>query len=317
VINPEQTRLLRQVRLALKEQAFDKAIGYLSEAVRLAHQTGDRGAEGRHLGNLALIYYRLGQPEKALESFELALERAREEGDRLTEDGLLGNMGNVLREMGRCEEAIIHLNEALLIANEIGDMRGRGLWLGNLGLVYDDLGQPQKAIEYHQQSVTIARDLYDKRGLASRVGNLGNAYMALTDYHRALDCFHEVVEVYRELGDKQGLALRLGIIGNIYGELGRVAAQPEEGIRYLQIAVSCYEETLDIARELDDRISEAGLLRGIGNAFGNMGDFDQAVVYFQASAQVFADLGLVDHQKDVLYSMNLAAAYRDQQHANT
>src|SRR5688500_14478275 len=102
----DQIQLLRQVRLALQNDDFESAINALQQAAALAREAGDGAAEGRHLGNLALIYYRVQRPDKALQYFERALISAREDGDRLTEDGILGNMGNILREVGRHDDAI-------------------------------------------------------------------------------------------------------------------------------------------------------------------------------------------------------------------
>lgn len=308
----DQVQLLRQVRLALQNRKYHTAIDYLKQAVEIAADSGDPGAEGRHLGNLALIYYRVGQPEKALDYFQKALEKAQAEGDRLTEDGLLGNMGNILRELKRYDEAITYLNKALLIANEIGDVRGRGLWLSNLGLVYDDLKKPRDAVEVHRQAVAIARQLQDQRGLASRLGNLGNSYISAGDYGHALETFEEATQVYEQLGDREGLALRLGIIGNLYSELGRTAPRDEDGTVFLNTALQYYARAFKLAQELHDRPSQAEILRGMGNACGNMGDFDQAIAHFEQAAALFLELGMHEQRVYVQHSIDLANAYRQQ-----
>jgi len=308
----QQTELLRQVRLALQNRDYQGAIKHLEQTVKIAHDAGDVGAEGRHLGNLALIYYRLNQPERSLEYFEKALASAREEGDQATENGLLGNMGNILREVQRYEDAVSYLNQALVIAQEIGDVRGRGIWLGNLGLVYDDLKQPGKAIDYHQKAVEIARRLQDQRGLASRLTNLGNSYVANKDFLNAITQFEEVVEIQRTLGDQREVAVRLGIIGNLYNELGRAAnSDSNESRRYFSNALDFYGKTLEIARELDDVISEGQLLRSIGNVLGSLGRFEQSMEYLQAAHQMFDVLGL-DEQRDVTQrNINLVSHYQE------
>jgi tetratricopeptide (TPR) repeat protein len=308
----DQVQLLRQVRLALQNQDYPEAIRSLKQAAKLAHDAGDVATEGRHLGNLALIYYRTGRPDKSLQYFERALAAARADGDRVTEDGILGNMGNILRELGRYDEAIEYLNQALLIAQEIGDVRGRGIWLGNLGLVYDDLGQPKEAVDLHEQSVFIARQLRDQRGLASRLGNLGNSYAALGDFTTALKVFHEAVGVYRELGDKREWALRLGIIGNIYSELGRRSPSDFEAKMCFDLALDAYKQTLDLARELNDTFTQAELLSSLGNVYGNMGEYDLAIEHFHAAYQRYTELGLTDRLDHLQHNIDLALAYRDQ-----
>lgn len=308
----DQIQLLRQVRLALQNQDYPQAIRGLKQAAKLAHDAGDESTAGRHLGNLALIYYRVGQPERALQYFERALKTARDEGDRVTEDGLLGNMGNILRELRRYDQAIDYLNQALLITQEIGDLRGRGIWLGNLGLVYDDLAKPQEAVPLHEQSVFVARQLRDQRGLASRLGHLGNSHLAQGDFTTALKVFHEAVGIYRELGDKREWALRLGIIGNIYSELGRLSPSDFEAKMCFDLAMDSYKQTLELARELGDAATEAELLSSMGNVYGNMGSYDLAIEHFQTAYQLFADLGLTDRLDHLQRNIELALAYRDQ-----
>lgn len=193
-------QLQRQLRIALQNGDYAEAIACLEQAAAAAHEAKDRAAEGRHLGNLALIYNRLQRPDMALRYFQQALALARAEGDRITEDGLLGNMGNILRELRHFDEAIEHLNQALLIAQEIGDVRGRGIWLSNLGLVYDDLEQPAKAADYHAQSVVIARQLQDWRGLALRLEKLGNTLLNTGNHEESLQCFVEAYQLYEALG---------------------------------------------------------------------------------------------------------------------
>lgn len=286
----EQVRLLRDIRVALQNDDYPAAIESLEQIVVLAKEREDLGAAARHLGNLALTYYRSGQPEKALTTFNDALTCARADNDRLTENGLLGNMGNILREMGQHEQAIHYLNEALLISQEVGDKRGRGIWLSNLGLVYDDLQQAHHAYEMHEQAAAIARQLYDQPNLALRLGHMGNSLVAMGQFQQALPHFEEAAELYDQLGRRQEMALRLGIIGNLYAHIGRLASTAEEAIPSFKQALDYYERTLIIAREMEDPVSEAELLRGIGRVLADAGQQQHAISYLEHSMALFEQL---------------------------
>lgn len=308
--SPDHGQLLRRVRLALQSGDYANAAAGLEEAADTARAAGDLATAGRHLGNLALIYYqRLQRPDLALHYFEQALTNARAEDDRLTEGGLLGNMGNILRELGRYEQALAYLNQALLIAQEIGDVRGRGIWLSNLGLVYDDLKRLPEAVEVHQEAVAVARLLRDQRGLAGRLGNLGNSHLAASSHAEALKCFHEAVAIYQDLGEKQAAALRLGIIGNIYSELGRSAPSDFEARMCFDLALDAYRNTLNMAQELGDQPAEAELLSSLGNVLGNMGDYAAAIEHFSAARDLFARLGLRDRVPHLQHNIQLAESY--------
>jgi tetratricopeptide (TPR) repeat protein len=307
----DQAQLFRQVRQALQHERYDEAIAALVKAAELAHSAGDASAEGRHLGNLALIYYRVQQPEQALYYFERALQIARTEGDRLTEDGLLGNMGNILREIGRHTEATAYLNQALLIAQEIGDVRGRGIWLSNLGLTYNDLARHDEALEVHKESVNVARIMRDQRSLATRLNNLGNTYLALNQPSESTKCFHEVVAIYKSLGEPAEAAARMAAIANIYNDLGRNAATEFEAQFYYDLARDTYKDTLEMVRELGDGEAEGDLLTSLGSVYGNMGNYDEAINHFSAAYQLFQSLGAQDRLPHLENSLLLAHDLRN------
>ncbi|MBI1277303.1 MAG: tetratricopeptide repeat protein [Anaerolineaceae bacterium] len=305
---------LQQVRQALQNEDYEQAISGLLQSTELARTMNDPAAEGRHLGNLALIYYRTKRPDLALDCFNRALILARADNDRLTEDGILGNMGNILRELGRFDEALAYLDQALIIAQEIGDTRGRGIWLSNLGLVFDDLHRNSEAIEVHRESVSVARQMRDQRSLTARLSNLGNSHLAQGELTEAIKCFHEIVSLYKSLGNNTDAALRLGIIGNIYNDLGRKSNTEFEARFYYELARDTYIETLRLAQELGDKVGEGDLLTSLGTVYGNMGEYELAFNHFTAAQQIFAELNLSDRQAYAEENLRLAQDLMTQAH---
>ncbi len=311
------TELLRAARVAIQQQDFPSAIQALEKLVQVAHAAGDSPAEMRHLGSLALLYNRLGMSEEALAHLETALQLAQTHNDRVTEGGLLGNTGNILRELGRHDEAIARLNQALVVAQEIGDVRGRGIWLSNLALVYDDVERPDQAHPLHIESVRIARDLRDKRGLAQRLGNLGNNLMSMGQILQALEHLQEAASLYRQLGDHPALTLWLAVLGNIYAELGSAASGEARKTNYFVQALASYREALRLSRSLSDAVTEANILRGMGNVYGNLGDYTEAISNFVAAMRLYEDLGLTDQLPMLQEYIDLAKALRDQSAPDT
>lgn len=309
----DQAEILRQVRLALQSENYPQAIIALQQAVGFARSVGDRAAEGRHLGNLALTHYRNKQPQEALECFELALVIARAEEDRLTEDGILGNMGNILREIGRFEDAIRHLNEALRIADEINDVRGRGIWLANLGLAYDDLNRYDIAIVHQKEAVSIARLMRDQRNLAARLSHLGYDYLHTHNTSEAVKCFHEVVAIYKTLGDPLEAAVRMNTIAGIYNDLGQKAPSEFEARFYYELARDAYNDTVGFARELNDRIAEGDILTSLGGVQGNLGEYQQAIQTFGEAHAIFSSLGMTDRLEYIEEQIQLARGLLKQQ----
>lgn len=287
-----QTELLREIRIALQNNDFPLAIRCLEEVVVLARERGDTGAEGRHLGNLALTYYRLGNPGMALTHFEQALRCAQRDHDRLTENGLLGNMGNVLRELKRYDEAVDYLNQALLIAQELGDNRGRGIWLSNLALVYDDLHDYDEAITLHGNSIRVARQLQDLPALAARLGNLGNSCVSVSRYEQAIDAYKEALEIYEQLARLPDVAARARAIADLYAEVGRGWLPDERAYQIFGQSLDYYGKAMLLLRDLGDSVGEAQVIRRIGTVLADAGQFDDAAQYLQVAQHMFEALGL-------------------------
>jgi tetratricopeptide (TPR) repeat protein len=298
----DQAQLLRQVRAALKQEDYPRAIQALGQAISLAQKESDHGAVARHEGNLASIYYRQGQPDEALHHFEIALEHARLDDDRSLEAGLLGNAGSLLREVGRYDEAAACLKLALEFATEIGDERGRGIWLGTLGLVCDDQKQFDMAVHHHTESIIVARKLRDLRGLAGRLGNLAQAYIAKGEYPTALIHLQEAIMIHRDLNDKPLLAARLMLIGNLYTQLGQRTATRSGKAYVYHRALEHYRECLSTAYDAGDNALQADALRIMGGIFLEMGDNDQAINHLDMAYQVFERMGL----REPLAQLNVA-----------
>lgn len=301
--------LQRRLRLALQQDNVAEAIICLRDTIVLVQASGDRSAEGRHLGNLALLYYRAGQVDDSLRCFEEALTVVQEVGDRITEEGLLGNMGNILREVGQYEAAITYLNQALLIAQELGDMRGRGIWLSNLGLVYDDLAESDQAVTYHQQSVAIAREIHDQRGLASRLHKLGNSFYAACRYEQAQVYFFESLTLYGILGDMAGLREMLVQLGFVHQWLAAETLEAASS-EHQRKAVGYLRQAQSIAQESGDVQTTAEISVLLGDALGNNGDYAGAYAEFAHAYHLFMTLGLKDALIPVRQRLEQADALR-------
>jgi len=101
-------------------------------------------------------------------------------------------------------------------------------------------------------------------------------------------------------------ALRLGIIGNIYNELGRSANTEFEARFYYELARDTYVETLKLAQEVGDSVTEGDLLTSLGAVYGNMGEYEQAVNHFTAAYHIFTNAGLTDRLPYVEENIRLA-----------
>jgi tetratricopeptide (TPR) repeat protein len=288
--NP-QVNLLRRVRLALRQDQPQQAIDALTQLIAL---TDDIAAQGRHRGNLALIYYRNGQTKQALEQFQAALYCAQHEGDRLTENGLLGNIGNILREMGDYEASTDYLEQALLIAAELNDQRGRGIWLSNLGLLYDDVGDHQMAIQYHREAINIAQELSDQRGLAGRLQNLAVSHQRIKQFDQALQQQHAALTVLQKIGTVAEQYETRSMIAELHLQIAAQAIDGNNARTHVQAAFNAYRHALDFARQHGQSLLAAQTMRQLGDLFTAVGEHEQAIQLYRQAQQHFAQLDRQD-----------------------
>ena len=221
-------------------------IRWLQASAEAAGKLGNRGNEGRALGNLGNAYLQLGEPQRAIEYYEQAVAIARETGDRGGEGGALGNLGSAYADLEEPQRAIEYYEQAVAIARETGDRGGEGAALGNLGSAYANLGELQRAIEYYEQHLTIARETGDRRGEGLALQGLGVHQAVLGETQRAIEHFEQQLAIARETGDRRGEGTALFNRALAFDELGR----RQEAISGAKAALEIFEQIEDPNAEM-------------------------------------------------------------------
>jgi tetratricopeptide (TPR) repeat protein len=276
-------------------------IQWLEIGIAASRYLGDREAEGRHLGNLGIVYKNLGEPRRSIELHEQRLTIAREIGDRKGEGSALGNLGVTYKTLGEPRRSIGFYEQQLIIVREIGDRRGEGNALGNLGLAYATLGELRRAIEFYEQALVIDREIGDRRGEGSDLGNLGIAYKNLGEPRRAFEFLEQHLTLAREIGDRRGEGNALGNLGLAYATLG-------ESRR----AIEFYDQQLTIARETADRISEVNASWNLGLSLAKEGDLTRAIDLMQVRVDYLLEIGHPDAEEHAAHVEALRARIAEQ-----
>lgn len=271
----------------------------LEFGVKATQALNQRGNESAFLGNLGIIYRRLGQVERAIKYYEQALVITREIGDREGEGAWLGNLGIIYRNLGQVERAIEYYEQALSIKRETGDRRGEGIWLGNLGNMYRDLGQVEQAAEFYEQALVIAREIGDKGREGTKLGHLGYIYYTLGQLERAMEYHEQALAISREIGDRKNEGSQLGDLGSVYLDLGQA-----------ETAVGYYEQALAIARDIGDRRNEGRWLGGLGNVYSDLEEVKRAIEYYEQAIVIAREIGYRLGEAIPLH--NMGALYKDQ-----
>ena len=101
-------------------------------------------------------------------------------------------------------------------------------------------------------------------------------------------------------------------MGNLHVELGRRRTDGEVAAHHYAEALVLYAEALDLAQDMKDRPTEAGLLRSVGNVLAAAARFDDAIQYYQASAKLFELLGMSQEVARTKQNIQICMSVRNQ-----
>lgn len=186
---------------------------WLKVGLECARRLKDRGAEGRHLGDLGMAYAALGEKARAVECFVERRRIARETEDRLGEAAALGNLGNIYVSTRNLRRAIEYYEQALAAYRGASARRGEADALSNLAVALRDSGRIASAVLYHESALAIYREIGYRRGEGQTLNNLGVIYRKVGNQQRALKLFGTALLTFREMKDPRGEAFALWNMG--------------------------------------------------------------------------------------------------------
>jgi CHAT domain-containing protein/tetratricopeptide (TPR) repeat protein len=223
---------------------LDGAIREYRRALELRQQIGDRAGEALTSNDLGSVLYLRGRYDEAADLFDRSLRASDTPSQRVS---TLLNQGQLHRKLGEVERARESFNEALGLARQAKDRDDEAKALNALGLLAQDAGQPAAALEFLKKALALrlpgsrgwavtqttlgvayrqlgrledARRAYGKalpifRGLgeareqASCLSSLGRLEATAGHDTTALDDFDRALGLYRALADPPDLAWTL------------------------------------------------------------------------------------------------------------
>lgn len=251
------------------------------------------------------IYVSRENIEPAIEAYKQALEIA-EQAENLSEQSrLLIRIGNAYFSIEDLENSQVYQRNALSVAQTDNNFNYEASALVNLANIQRLRGQYLDTISLLQNALEIrinpekANNQYEE-GII--LGNLGNVYRDLGHYDLALEFQNKSLEITRsENSDNfQRVMVLLNNLGSTHAERGDTAQND-----YAQ-AISYFEQSLEIANELENSRAASEALNNIGSVYHQQRQYLTAKDYYEASliearkinqprlkARALADLGFV------------------------
>jgi diguanylate cyclase (GGDEF)-like protein len=317
------------------------ALGAFRKQLQQARKAGDAALEAACLYGVADCAYDTGDFELASSHFELAVAAFERLGQFRERCDALNSLGWARREEGKFQLALESHQASLILARDHAwiDLEARAL--AGFSVVYGDLGNAaqahkfgleglrlleltgdQLAIAHRKAALSVqyirnqqfeyalellmsvlpfARKHGDQRLLIKTLLNIGAAKIGQTDNHN-LQTWHDLQPLYLETlelcmaqSDMQGATMCLVELGNIQFMLGHHVA----ALEYLELA----------RLQISDVMSESGIhLRTVmGQVFGALGQFPEAIFELETAYQQAQHLGVKPTERTVLE--NLADVY--------
>jgi tetratricopeptide (TPR) repeat protein/transcriptional regulator with XRE-family HTH domain len=272
---------------ALRYDRRGERLPQLERALAAAQRLADRQGEAFVRNQIGGVYLELGDPLRAIASFEQQLASAWAIDDWSGEGCALVNTGSAYADHPSDRRASACHRQAPTIACEVGgrrcevgDRRIEAITLSNLGMAYADLGEAQRAIARYEQALTIAREMGNQHVEAITLDNLGAIYLDLEHPLRAFALIEHALWIHRTLGGRLDEGTTLPNLGRAYLALGNAQRAIEHG-----------RQALAILRQIGAQRQEAYALHALGAGYAALGDHEDAQTAFEAALALFRAVG--------------------------
>ncbi|MEM8814396.1 MAG: tetratricopeptide repeat protein [Pseudomonadota bacterium] len=213
------------------------------------------------LGGLGTVYHRTGRLELAGETYREGLDLAQTAGDKLAAARLLISMAILAKDRRDFALARERLARATLVYRQLEWEVLPGQIPSTLANIAMNDGKYDEAEQHLDDALLSFRALGDRRNEAMMLNNYGFLRRLQGRFNEAEELHLQSLSIRREIGDRVGQGRILGMLSVIY----------EHGARYAE-AKDAAAEAVAVARAANDRLFMAtGLAqlaaaeRGLGN----------------------------------------------------
>ncbi|MGC8779581.1 MAG: tetratricopeptide repeat protein [Anaerolineae bacterium] len=225
---------------------YAEAARDLARAHEIYRRIGDQDAAMRVAGTLGLVYWSLGELDRAAQIIEEVLRQADAEGSHLQAAINVGNLGLVELCRGRLRPALACFERQLTLATQAGDPHEAMRALGNRGIV-----------RWHRREYAAAMaDLKQEAEFAGRSGMPEGLICNYVAQARCLAALGQTDAAHTLAQDTIAMARRTGSAALIIIALRCLAEQVQE----THAARAALLEALALARQTGRRLDEAACL---------------------------------------------------------
>lgn len=208
-------------------------------------------------------------------AYQQALMLTRQSGDLEKQGLILKYYGRSWDKITGKDSALWYFQQALAIVKDIQDPKEEFSVLNDLGLVYMYNARHEEAETYFLQALDLQDKLDNPRYIAGIYHNLGNNASGANEMDESIAYFHQAIDILKGMDDREGEALMLSLIAFNYMKRNYVAQSLEH-----------YLKAIEIAEEIEATGIKIQCLKGIGQAHESMGNYLDAMPYYQEVMEI-------------------------------
>ena len=264
----------------LKENNKPDALNYAQKLYDESKKTGLKKWIAQGLNDIGIVYYKIGDINKALDYAKQSLAIRRVIGNKKDIASSLSKIGNLTNDKGLYAEAIEIQLEALKLYEELGIDAYIAQTCNNIANIYYALNNYEASINYFKRSNTIATKTGDDFTKSVAIAGIGGNYFDMKQYDSALFYFNDAKALFKTHKEYTSYARVCSNIGNIY----RIKKDPKK-------SESCYKEAIDISQQLGDSSGYALYQNNLGFLFMDGGKLNEAEFYMTNALRISKNLG--------------------------
>jgi CHAT domain-containing protein/tetratricopeptide (TPR) repeat protein len=268
--------LIRQGNAQLLAGRYSTAFEIYGIAKNIAAQIGDKEGVATASLDIGTVYYFQANYPAALEHYQKARDLFTEVTNHYESAKALSGLALIYKEQRREAEALAALQQVLKEFTALGDKEEMANALNSIGTIYYGQGNYSAAAEAFRKSSETNSNV-------DSMVRLADAFYMQGDYMQAAAFYKQSLE--RAAGTE---------IGTIVAALNG-AANSAYYMGHYDDALRHYQRSVNVQKNLDDKLGLATAMRGVGNVHRVRGDYGAALESYlgslSLSEQIKAPLG--------------------------
>ncbi len=266
---------LKNIGRSIRNTDPERALDTVQLALLLVQDVGDKNEEASVYSLIGLIHEETYQPALAMDFFRTSLELYRETGNKDGQANQLLNIGINLRYQGNFGDALENIMESLKISRQLGDSTTMVEALLALGFVYLFVEKYDDAIRAQQDALQIFEQMKDSAGIARIYNDMGVTNMHAGKLEVALEQHQAALKIRLKGTEYYYTSASYSYIASIYEDLNMFSE-----------AITNYKAALDYNVLDGSQISIIHAHLDLGSAYMKNSETDKAMEQFLTALEL-------------------------------